>query len=128
MAASTSSLVTPIASPPLRRWAQVERRIGKQEDDLPLASGEPLYLLLFGFQKLFLLSTVAIFCCSSKSPSGLGIEYLGYLYGWKFLRIRITCQVKNSKQLKIPASGFPHFSFQPQLSCRNIHILPTSVS
>ena len=52
---------------------------------------EPLYLLLSGFQKLFWLSTVAIFCCSSKSPSGLGIEYLGDLYGWKILYyIRIT--------------------------------------
>ena len=55
------------------------------------SGGEPLYLLLSGFQKLFLLSTVAIFCCSSKSPSGLGIEYLGDLYGWKILYyIRLT--------------------------------------
>ena len=93
MAASTSSLVTPIASsPPLRRWAQVERRDGQARRRHGLASGgEPLYLLLSGFQKLFLLSTVAIFCCSSKSPSGLGIEYLGDLYGWKILYyIRLT--------------------------------------
>jgi len=97
MAASTSSLVTPIASsPPLRRrCAQVGRRIGKQEDDLALASASLFIFILFGFQKLFLLSTVAIFCCSSESPSGQGIEYLGNLYDWKIYGFELVAKLKS---------------------------------
>ena len=54
MAASTSSLVTPIASsPPLRRrCAQVVRRIGKQEDDLALASASLFIFYSFWFPEI----------------------------------------------------------------------------
>ena len=57
---------------------------------------EPLYFfILFGFQKLFLLSTVAIFCCSSESPSGQGIEYLGNLYDWKIYGFELVAKLKS---------------------------------